>query len=416
MTHKNTKKQQADLLNQAVKNKPTDAKRSLWDRLFVKAFEGLVYPQIWEDPESDMLALNLNEKSRIVCIASGGCNIMTYLTQKPEKIDGVDLNRHHIALNRLKHACAKNFPNHDMFFKMFGHANLIENIKNYDEYIAPHLHIDTRAYWSGRKVTGVRRITAFKQGFYRFGLLGTLIGFVHKLSNAYGKSPRKAFLRILESNTQEQRQEIFDREIGCMFDKRLVKWIGKMPASLYGLGIPPAQYEALRRSGDGDVIKTLRDRTEKLAIGFDPKENYFAWQAFLRKYDTVSRRAIPTYLKPDSFSILKEHIGKVDVHHINMIDFLASLPDQDRNAFCFLDAQDWMSDEVLTRLWTEVTRVAQPDARVVFRTADFTSPLETALPQEILSQWTYDEELSKQVTDADRSAIYGAAHVYIRKG
>ena len=236
---KNIKQQQAELLSQAVNNRPTDMKRGIWDRLFVKAFEGLVYPQIWEDPESDLLALNINEKSRIVCIASGGCNIMTYLTHKPEKIDGVDLNRHHIALNRLKHACAKHLPNHEMFFKMFGHANLIENVKNYDDYVAEHLRIETRSYWSGRKFTGVRRIVAFKKGFYRFGLLGTLIGFVHRFSNAYRKSPRKAFLRILECNTQAERQEIFDREIGCMFNKKLVKWIGKMPASLYGLGIPP---------------------------------------------------------------------------------------------------------------------------------------------------------------------------------
>lgn len=416
MTQKTVKKQQAELLKKAVKNKPTDMKRGLWDRLFMKAFEGLVYPQIWEDPESDMRALNLNKKSRIVCIASGGCNIMTYLTKQPEKIDGVDLNRHHIALNKLKHAAAKHLPDYETFFNMFGRANMKSNVENYDQYIAPNLQIDTRSYWSGRKFSGVRRIKGFQKGFYRFGLLGTLIGFVHRFSNAFGKSPKKAFLAILDTEDQTERQAIFDKEIGSMFNKKLVKWIGKMPASLYGLGIPPAQYDALERAGDGDVIKTLRDRTEKLAIGFDPKINYFAWQAFLRKYDTENKQAVPTYLKLESFDILKKNIDKVDVHHINVIDFLKSLPDQDRTAFCFLDAQDWMSEEVLNQLWSEVTRVAQPNARVVFRTADFENPLEKALKPEILENWEYNTELSQEVTEHDRSAIYGAAHVYIRKG
>ncbi len=415
MSQKQIKRQQAELLKGAVQNSPTHIRRNLWDRLFMKAFEGLVYPQIWEDPESDMLALNLNEKSRILCIASGGCNILTYLTQKPEKIDAVDLNRHHVALNRLKHASIKHLPTYDMFFKMFGHANLSENVENYDRYIAPNLQIDIRSYWSGRKFSGIRRITAFQKGFYRFGLLGTLIGFLHRFSTMFGKNPKKAFIKILKASNPEHRKMIFDAEIGSMYDKEVVKWIGKMPASLYGLGIPPAQYNALERAGQGDVIKTLRDRTEKLAIGFDPKTNYFAWQAFLRQYDTKNKLAVPTYLKPNSFEILKAHIDKVDMHHINLVDFLKSLPDQDRNAFCFLDAQDWMSDQVLIDLWREVTRVAQPDARVVFRTADFEDPLKDVLPKDILEQWVCDHSLSELVSENDRSAIYGAAHVYVRK-
>lgn len=382
----------------------------------MKAFEGLVYPQIWEDPESDMLAMNLNEKSRILSIASGGCNALAYLTKSPEKVDVVDLNRHHVALNRLKHVSIKHLPDYESFFKMFGHANLKENVENYDEFIAPYLQLETRSYWSGRKFSGVRRINAFQKGFYRFGLLGTLIGFLHRFSNAFGKNPKKAFVKILATDNSEKRQTIFDNEIGSMYTKKLVKWLGKMPASLYGLGIPPAQYEALENAGNGDIIKTLRDRTEKLAIGFDPRDNYFAWQAFLRKYDTKNKRAIPTYLKPESFPILKKNINRIDVHHMNIIDFLKSLPDQDRTAFCFLDAQDWMSKEVLNQLWTEVTRVAVPDARVVFRTADFDNMLENSLSKDILDQWNYDQELSLKVTQNDRSAIYGAAHVYVRKG
>ena len=100
---------------------------------------------------------------------------------------------------------------------------------------------------------------------------------------------------------------------------------------------------------------------------------------------------------------------------MNVIDYLKTLPDGDRTAFLFLDAQDWMSDETLNQLWTEVTRVAASGARVVFRTADFESPLETALSDDILSKWSYAPELGKEVTLNDRSAIYGAAHVYIRK-
>ncbi|TIX29361.1 MAG: DUF3419 family protein, partial [Mesorhizobium sp.] len=72
------------------------------ERLFAFLFSGLVYPQIWEDPDVDMEAMQLGAGHRIVTIASGGCNILAYLTRSPERIDAVDLNAAHIALNRMK--------------------------------------------------------------------------------------------------------------------------------------------------------------------------------------------------------------------------------------------------------------------------------------------------------------------------
>ncbi|TIU28684.1 MAG: DUF3419 family protein, partial [Mesorhizobium sp.] len=49
------------------------------ERLFAFLFSGLVYPQIWEDPDVDMDAMQLGAGHRVVTIASGGCNILAYL-------------------------------------------------------------------------------------------------------------------------------------------------------------------------------------------------------------------------------------------------------------------------------------------------------------------------------------------------
>lgn len=410
------KQETRTMLDQAVRNKTENGKRDIWDRLFVKAFEGLVYPQIWEDPEADMLALNLDKTSRIVSIASGGCNMMAYLSRRPEKIDVVDLNRHHVALNELKLAAVRHLPNYEMFFDFFGKADLRENVERYDHYIADHLDLQTRSYWSGKKIPSIRRIKGFQNGFYRFGLLGRLIRFVHTVGKSYGKNPRKSFEKILATQDPVERQKIFEEEIGVLFSKKFITWVSKIPAMLYGLGIPPAQYEALVRAGDGDITKTLYDRVQHLALGFPPEENYFAWQAFTLSYDTENRKAIATYLKPDLYETIKQNAHKVDVHHRNIIDFLRTLPDEDRSAFLFLDAQDWMTPEVINELWAETTRVAKPKACVVFRTADYISPLESVLSDSIRSRWTYDQTLSQKVTEADRSAIYGASHVYIFEG
>ena len=59
------------------------SKQGLLERAFTFAFRGLVYAQIWEDPAVDMEALAITPDSHVVTIASGGCNVLSYLTANP---------------------------------------------------------------------------------------------------------------------------------------------------------------------------------------------------------------------------------------------------------------------------------------------------------------------------------------------
>jgi S-adenosylmethionine-diacylglycerol 3-amino-3-carboxypropyl transferase len=66
-------------LRQAVhRHKPT-TRQGIQERLFTLAFSGLVYPQIWEDPVVDLEALCLQPGEKLIAIASGGCNVLSYL-------------------------------------------------------------------------------------------------------------------------------------------------------------------------------------------------------------------------------------------------------------------------------------------------------------------------------------------------
>ncbi|WP_419190719.1 DUF3419 family protein [Brucella tritici] len=68
------------ILKRAVTQNSALSRAGFSERLFAWLFKGLVYPQIWEDPEVDMAALAIKPGHRIVTIASGGCNAMSYLT------------------------------------------------------------------------------------------------------------------------------------------------------------------------------------------------------------------------------------------------------------------------------------------------------------------------------------------------
>ena len=136
------------------------------ERLFALLFSGLVYPQIWEDPDVDMEAMALAQGHRVVTIASGGCNVLAYLTRSPARIDAVDLNTAHIALNRLKLAAVRHLPAQADLFRFFGEAGNRANIGRLSTASSrPISTPDPRAIGRSRNWRGQRRIAVFDAQF-----------------------------------------------------------------------------------------------------------------------------------------------------------------------------------------------------------------------------------------------------------
>jgi len=399
-------------LTSAVHRSKPLSRAGLLERMFTLAFSGLVYPQIWEDPVVDMDALELRPDDHVVAIASGSCNVLSYLTGDPARISAIDLNGAHIALGRLKLAALARMSRHEDFLRFFGEAQSRANVELYDRDIAPHLDPVSRSYWEGRGLNGRRRISLFARNFYRYGLLGRFIGTGHLLGRMLGCDPR-AMLKARDMNEQ---RVLFERHLAPVFDKPLVRWLVRQPASLYGLGIPPAQYKALAADGDEGIRGVLRHRLERLACGFDLKTNYFARQAFGRGYEPGADAALPPYLQRANFAAVKARAGRVGYHQSAITAFLERQPAKSCDAYVLLDAQDWMNDADLTALWTQITRTARPGARVIFRTAADERLLPGRVPAAILDQWRYDEALSRELCTRDRSSIYGGFHLYVLPG
>ena len=159
-------------LRQAVRRNPAFSPAGLLETLFATAFKGLVYAQIWEDPEIDMEALAITPDCDIVAIASGGCNILSYLIADPRSITAVDLSTAHVALNRLKRTAALHLPDWEAFYRFFGSAHDVANLDAYRRHLAPQLDRDTRSYWEQRGAFGLgrRRISMFARNIYRWAI------------------------------------------------------------------------------------------------------------------------------------------------------------------------------------------------------------------------------------------------------
>src|SRR6201991_2996075 len=115
--------QQNRQLASAVVRENGARKPRLLDRAFSFAFKGMVYAHIWEDPVVDMEALAIEPGNRIATIASGGCNVFSYLVADPAEIVAVDLNTAHVALNNLKRVAIRQLPDHGSLHRFFADAN-----------------------------------------------------------------------------------------------------------------------------------------------------------------------------------------------------------------------------------------------------------------------------------------------------
>lgn len=397
------------LIEQAAVSRAGIGPSALLERAFALLFRGLVYPQIWEDPVADMQGLAIAPGDHVVTIASGGCNALSYLAADPAKITAIDLNTAHVALNRMKQVALRELPDYAHFRRFFGQAASEHNVAAYYRWIAPALDPASRAYWEARDFVGRRRIRMFASGFYRHGLLGTFIGFAHFAARLHGVRPQV----LLTARNRDEQRMLFERYLAPVFDGPVVRLLTSNPAALFGLGIPPAQYEKL--AGGRHMADVLCERLRKLCCDFDLADNYFAWQALSRGYEPAARASLPPYLEEANYQLMRERSRRVEVVQANLAQWLAGENAHSVDRFVLLDAQDWMSDAQLDALWSQICRTARPGARVLFRTADEPSLLPGRLSESLLEGWTYDAELSHRLTAADRSSIYGGVHLYVRR-
>jgi S-adenosylmethionine-diacylglycerol 3-amino-3-carboxypropyl transferase len=392
---------------QAVRQAEPLTLDGLLEGVFARMFRGLVYPQIWEDPVADMTALAIAPSDHVVCIASGGCNMMSYLTAAPAAVTAVDLSPAHVALGRLKILAAQRLPHHEAFHDFFARADRSENLRRYDELLAPALDPETRAWWSAG-LPGRRRIGLFARGFHRHGALGRFIGAAHVVSRLAGLD----FRPLLETRSLAEQRAFFEARVVPALETPLIRFLARRRAALFGLGIPPAQHDKLAADAAGDVLPVLRERLRRLCCDFPVSENYFAWQAFGRRYDPSPDAALPPYLDRANWEMVRACAPRARVLRRSLTDLLIDTPDASRDVYVLLDAQDWMSDDQLNALWRQITRTAAPGARVLFRTGGTPDILPGRVAPRVLNRWDYDAPASARAFAEDRSAIYGGVHLY----
>ena len=65
-------------------------------------FQRLLFSTSFEDPELDRRALGIGPHHTVLCVTSGGCNVLALLLDEPAKLIAFDMNPVQNALLQLK--------------------------------------------------------------------------------------------------------------------------------------------------------------------------------------------------------------------------------------------------------------------------------------------------------------------------
>ncbi|RPI84826.1 MAG: DUF3419 family protein [Planctomycetaceae bacterium] len=370
----------------------------------------LVYNTCWEDPRLDRQALEIGPEDEILVITSAGCNALDYALLEPRRVHCVDMNPRQNALLSLKLA-GIHALDFDEFFSLFGQGATDQYRRLYEGKLRQHLHGFARRYWD-KNIRFFRR-KGRRSSFYFHGTAGYFARTINRYVDRVLRI-REEIDRILDAQTVEEQQKIYDRELKAVVWNRLLKWFVGRDATLSLLGVPRPQRQQVERNYEGGIATFIEDCVEAVFTRLPLHDNYF-WRVYLTGHYTHA--CCPEYLRPENFEKLKAGLADRIHPHTNSVAGFLQQHEHPISRFVLLDHMDWMSTwriDLLREEWQALIDRAAPQARFLWRSGgtqtDFVDPLRVnfrgreAAVGDLLS---YDRELANRLHPLDRVHTYG---------
>jgi S-adenosylmethionine-diacylglycerol 3-amino-3-carboxypropyl transferase len=396
----------------------TTAEHSLAHRLHNRLFGGLyrrnlLYNTCWEDPALDVEALQLTAASRVLVIASAGCNALDYALEGPQAVHAVDANPRQIALLDLKLAGIRALD-WDDFFLLFGHGRHPGWKDLYRQRLRPLLPEASQRIWDRKgRWFGHRAGT---RSFYYHGLSGMVARSVVttlKLRRGLWSWMEALFA----ASSIERQREIYDAHVGPELIGKSLGWALNRQVTMSMLGVPWPQREAIRQDHPDDgVAGFVRACLEAVFRELPIRSNYF-WSLYMN--GRYREDCCPRYLTRNGFAALKAGLAeRVHTHVDTVTGFLRREEAPELDRFVLLDHMDWMSHSFPAELaeeWQAISDRAAPGTRILWRSGareqDFLHGVrldgETPLRERLRLHPEWSETLHRR----DRVHTYASFHI-----
>jgi S-adenosylmethionine:diacylglycerol 3-amino-3-carboxypropyl transferase/ubiquinone/menaquinone biosynthesis C-methylase UbiE len=351
-----------------------------------------IYSQSWEDADADIQLYQLDDKSRVLMITTGGDNVLNYLAHGVEHVTSVDMNVYQNHLLELKRAVVIT-QSRENAMEILGNSNYDLLIKEWGT-IQARMSPEAAKWWNGN--TGKFR------NFWRSGIVGIFAYIMVFLVKIFG---------ITCLTREDERTE--DRMGAFWFNLDKITVLDKVHRMTIGalapfMGVPSRQLALNPKFLDGGIRTVI----ERLTLTQDFSKNYF-FRPYLGWGWTDD--CCPLYLRRGSYERLQKRLIKdpnlIDIQEGVIQRVTLSSPHK-FNRVVLLDHMDWMDDVDILKEWAHYPAVTTSDCLFCFRSFCDTQPFACLRHLDfVVSTNIYDVNNKPVHLVGDRLGTYNSVHV-----
>jgi S-adenosylmethionine:diacylglycerol 3-amino-3-carboxypropyl transferase/ubiquinone/menaquinone biosynthesis C-methylase UbiE len=314
-----------------------------------------IYNLSFEDGSVDRNIMNFNSNDVLLCITTGGDNILNYLIDGVKKIHTADINKHQNFLLETKIGMMKVLSRDD-FFKVLNSRNknsegyklFLDNLEQIKENMSPPGKI-----WLDENKTEFSHFIESGSVKYTAKILNFIFWY-------YGSSG------IFQCNSiQEQIQFYHKNEL----EKKIKKIINFFCNSVILffcktlVGVPIKQLELI-----GNVNDFFVDMFKYVIFNTELKKNYFFYPYCNGSF---SEECCPDYLKEKNYLKVRDRLDRITIHTDfigNVCKKVAEKGDVITKAI-LLDHMDWLEEGQIMKEWELYKKYCDKDCIYLWRSA-----------------------------------------------
>lgn len=357
-------------------------------RLPSASADRLFFAQVREDPLLEIEALAPAANSTTVVVSSGGCTALSLVACGAGRVISVDSNATQNHLVELKAQAVRQLePGALLGFLGATSTPRAWRIADYGA-LRPALSPDARKYWdSRRKIIG--------KGLLNSGVSETFIRVVvHALRMLV--HPASLIDRLLSCDTLAEQRALYEKEWNTRRWKMLFKVL--LSRRVFNRTYDPAFFQNVE---NGDFATHFHRLMEHALCEIPVASNYFLHHMLRGTYRTAIVGGVPPYLDRAAHAATRERLDDLELVDGGYAEYLATCDDDSVDAFALSNICEWLDDEQINYLFSQIVRVARPDARLCFR--NFVG--HTEVPRAFHSTIREDVEAGRAAIKRDRSCL-----------
>jgi S-adenosylmethionine-diacylglycerol 3-amino-3-carboxypropyl transferase len=208
--------------------------------------------------------------------------------------------------------------------------------------------------------------------------------------------PASRINRLLSCDTLAEQRELYKKEWNTHRWKILFKVL--LSRRAFNRTYDPAFFQNVE---NGDFAGHFHRLMEHALCEIPVASNYFLHHMLRGTYRTAVVGGVPPYLDRTAHSAARERLKNLELVDGGYAEYLATRDDESVDGFALSNICEWLDEEQIQHLFSQIVRVARPGARLCFR--NFVG--HTEIPQAFRSKIREDVEAGRAAINRDRSCL-----------